>query len=43
MELNRMGKIKITSKVYPMSDVVQVMKDLKDGRVLGRSVLDPWK
>ena len=43
MELNRMGKIKITSKVYPMSDVVQVMKDLKEGKVLGRSVLDPSK
>lgn len=43
MELNRMGRIKITSKVYPMSDVVQVMQDLKDGKVLGRSVLDPWK
>jgi len=43
MELNRMGKIKITSKVYPMSEVVQVMKDLKEGRVLGRSVLDPWR
>ena len=43
MELNRMGRIKITSKVYPMSDVVQVMNELKDGKVLGRCVLDPWK
>jgi D-arabinose 1-dehydrogenase-like Zn-dependent alcohol dehydrogenase len=43
MELDRMGRIKIVSKVYPMSDVVQVMKDLKEGRVLGRSVIDPWK
>ena len=43
MELNRMGRIKITSKVYPMSDVGQVMNELKDGRVLGRCVLDPWK
>ena len=43
MELNRMGKIKITSKVYPMSEVVQVMQDLKEGKVLGRSVIDPWK
>ena len=43
MELHRMGKIKISSKVHPMSDVVQVMKDLKESKVLGRSVLDPWK
>ena len=43
MELNRMEKIKITSKVYSMTEVVQVMHDLKDGKVLGRSVLDPWK
>jgi len=43
MELDRMGRIKIVSKVYPMSDVVQVMKDLKEGKVLGRSVIDPWK
>lgn len=43
MELNRMGKIKITSKVYPMTEVVQVMKDLKDGKVIGRAILDPWK
>jgi D-arabinose 1-dehydrogenase-like Zn-dependent alcohol dehydrogenase len=43
MELNRMGKIKPTSTVYPMSDVVRVMKDLKEGRMIGRAVLDPWK
>lgn len=43
MQLNQMGRIKITSKVYPMSDVVQVMQNLKDGKVLGRSVLDPWR
>jgi D-arabinose 1-dehydrogenase-like Zn-dependent alcohol dehydrogenase len=43
MELNRMGKIRITSQVYPMSDVVNVMNNLKEGKVLGRSVLDPWK
>jgi D-arabinose 1-dehydrogenase-like Zn-dependent alcohol dehydrogenase len=43
MELNHMGRIRATSKVYPMSDVAKVMKDLKEGRIIGRAVLDPWK
>jgi len=41
--LNQQGKLKIVSKAYSMSDVVRVMADLMEGRVLGRSVLDPWK
>jgi D-arabinose 1-dehydrogenase-like Zn-dependent alcohol dehydrogenase len=43
MELNHMGRIKPTSTVYPMSDVAKVMTDLKEGRIIGRAVLDPWK
>jgi D-arabinose 1-dehydrogenase-like Zn-dependent alcohol dehydrogenase len=43
MELNRMGRISATSTIYPMSEVVKVMNDLKESKILGRAVLDPWK
>jgi D-arabinose 1-dehydrogenase-like Zn-dependent alcohol dehydrogenase len=37
------GKVHIPIEVEPLSDLPNVLKRLKDGKISGRVVLDIWK
>jgi D-arabinose 1-dehydrogenase-like Zn-dependent alcohol dehydrogenase len=41
MELNRQGKVQITAQQFPLGDAVDVLRELNEGRVVGRAVLLP--
>ena len=41
MELNRQGKVQITAQQFPLGDAADVLRQLAEGRVVGRAVLLP--
>lgn len=41
MLLNRQGKVRTTSRSYPLGDAAKAVEDLRAGRVLGRAILTP--
>jgi D-arabinose 1-dehydrogenase-like Zn-dependent alcohol dehydrogenase len=41
MELQRLGRVAVSAKEYPLADAPRAVEDLRRGRVLGRAVLIP--